>query len=52
LSATTITRLKADWWDDYERWSKRDLSARRYVYFWEDCVYFTPRMERIVNVCW
>jgi len=33
LSATTITRLKADWWEDCERWSKRDLSARRYVYF-------------------
>jgi len=32
LSASTITRLKADWWDDYERCSKRDLSARRYVY--------------------
>ena len=45
LSASTITRLKADWWDDYERWSKRDLSARRYVYFWADGVYFTPRME-------
>jgi putative transposase len=45
LSATTITRLKADWWDDYERWSKRELSARRYVYFWADGVYFTPRME-------
>ena len=33
LSASTITRLKADSWDEYERWSKRDLSARRYVYF-------------------
>ena len=22
LSATTITRLTADWWDDYECWSK------------------------------
>jgi len=33
LSASTITRLKADWWDEYERWSNRDLSARRYVYF-------------------
>ena len=42
LSASTITRLKADWWDDYERWSKRDLSARRYVYFRADGVYFTP----------
>ena len=45
LSASTITRLKADWWDDYERWSKLDLSARRYVYFWADGVYFTPRMD-------
>ena len=45
LSATTITRLKADWWEDYERWSKRDLSARRYVYFWADGVYFSPRMD-------
>ena len=45
LSASTITRLKADWWDDYERWSKRDLSARSYVYFWADGVYFSPRME-------
>lgn len=45
LSATTITRLKVDWWDDYEHWSKRDLSARRYVYLWADGVYFTPRMD-------
>jgi len=45
LSASTITRLKADWWQDYERWSKRDLSARRYVYFWADGVYFSPRMD-------
>ena len=45
LSATTITRLKADWWGDYERWSKRDRSTRRYVYFWADGVYFTPRMD-------
>ena len=45
LSASTITRLKADWWDDYERWSKRDLSARRHVCFWADGVYFTPRLD-------
>jgi len=45
LSASTITRLKADWWDDYERWSKRDLSAQRYVYFWADGVYFSPRTD-------
>ncbi len=45
LSSTTISRLKADWWDDYERWQKRDLSTRRIVYVWADGVYFQPRME-------
>ena len=44
LSATTISRLKADWWADYERWQRRDLSARRFVYVWADGVYFRPRM--------
>ena len=45
LAASTIGRLKAVWWDEYEAWQKRDLSARRYVYFWADGVYFSPRME-------
>jgi len=45
LSATTITRLKAAWADAYERWLRRDLSAKRYVYFWADGVYFQPRLE-------
>ena len=45
LSSTTISRLKADWWEDYERWQKRDLSARRVVYVWADGVYFQPRMD-------
>ena len=44
LSSTTISRLKADWWDEYDRWQRRDLSARRFVYIWADGVYFRPRM--------
>lgn len=44
LSSTTISRLKAHWWDEYERWQRRDLSARRFVYVWADGVYFRPRM--------
>src|SRR5210317_169237 len=44
LSSATISRLKADWWEDYERWQKRDLSTRRFVYIWADGVYFRPRM--------
>ena len=45
LSATTITRLKVTWAEDYEQWQRRDLSARRYVYFWVDGVYFQPRLD-------
>jgi putative transposase len=45
LSSSTITRLKATWWDDYEAWRKRDLTGKRYVYFWADGVYFNPRLD-------
>ena len=45
LTASTIGRLKAVWQDEYEAWQKRDLSARRYVYFWADGIYFSPRMD-------
>lgn len=44
LSSSTISRLKADWWEEYEGWQRRDLSARRFVYIWADGVYFKPRM--------
>ena len=29
LSAKTVTRLKANWWSEYEAWEKRDQPARR-----------------------
>ncbi|EDM70645.1 Putative transposase, Mutator family protein, partial [Roseobacter sp. AzwK-3b] len=32
LSSSTITRLKATWWEEYEVWRKRDLKSKRYVY--------------------
>ena len=44
MSSSTITRLKASWWEEYEAWSKRDLKIKRYVYMWADGVYFTPRL--------
>ena len=34
LSASTISRLKSTWWDEYEVWRKRDLAGKRYVYIW------------------
>jgi putative transposase len=45
LSPAVITRLKADWAGEYERWQRRDLSTRRYVYLWADGVYLQGRME-------
>ena len=45
LSSSTITGLKAVWWEEYETWRKRDLKTRRYVYIWADGVYFTPRLD-------
>ncbi len=32
LSPAVISRLKGEWEGEYQRWQKRDLSARRYVY--------------------
>ncbi len=45
LSSSTITRLKATWWEEYQNWRKRDFKARHYVYLWADGVYFTPRLD-------
>jgi transposase-like protein len=45
LSASTIARLKEAWSDEHARWSKRDLSAKRYVYFWVDGIHVQARLE-------
>ncbi len=45
LSPAVISRLTAEWQGEYERWQRRDLSARRYVYVWADGVFLQARME-------
>ena len=45
LSASTIGRLKEAWSEEHARWSKRDLSAKRYVYFWVDGIHVQARLE-------
>ena len=45
LSPGVISRLTAGWQEDYDRWQRRDLVARRYVYIWADGVYLQARME-------
>lgn len=45
LSASTITRLKEIWHDEYQAWSKRSLAGKQYVYMWADGVHFNIRLE-------
>src|SRR6516165_3988101 len=45
LSATTITRLKAIWEQEYQEWNQRSLAGKEYVYVWADGVYFNIRLE-------
>jgi transposase-like protein len=45
LSPAMISRLTAEWKEEYTRWQRRDLSARHYVYAWADGVYLQARME-------
>lgn len=49
LSATNICRLKRVWEDEWKDWSRRDLSARHYVYVWADGIYFNVRLEDTAN---
>ena len=45
LSATTVVRLKEVWRREYETWSKRDLSGKRFVYIWADGIYSNVRLD-------
>lgn len=45
LSASSISRLKAQWEAECEKWRKLDLSKKRYVYFWADGIYCGIRGE-------
>jgi transposase-like protein len=45
LSAKTISRLKSKWQDEYKIWNQRDLSGKKYVYWWADGIYSNVRMD-------
>ena len=46
LSAGTISRLKGIWEEEYNQWTKRDLSNKNYLYLWVDGIYCNVRMDR------
>jgi len=39
LSANVVCRLKEEWAEEHRRWSGRDLSETRYVYWWVDGIH-------------
>ena len=45
LSPKNIERMKERWIHEYDEWTHRDLSQKRYVYFWADGIYFTTRLS-------
>lgn len=45
LSPANVGRMKEAWRREWQDWSKRDLSGKRYVYCWADGVYFNVRLE-------
>jgi len=44
LSAASVTRMTEVWQGEFEDWSKRDLTGKRYVYVWADGIYFGCRL--------
>src|SRR4051794_20650713 len=46
LSATTITRLTAQWQDDAAAFGKRSLAESDYVYLWVDGIHLKVRLEQ------
>lgn len=51
LSATTITRLKESWHQDFEVWNRRRLEDKRYVYIWADGIHFNIRLGEDERMC-
>jgi putative transposase len=45
LSANVVSRLKAQWADEWKQWDKRDLSTARWVYWWVDGIHTGARSE-------
>ncbi len=45
LSASVVSRLKAQWKAEYETWRGRRLDKDRWVYWWADCIYSGLRTD-------
>jgi len=46
LSPCSLNRLKEEWEREYQKWKSQDLSAKKYVYWWADWIYFKVRESK------
>lgn len=51
LSPNVVSRLKAEWADEYVAWMKRDLSSSGYVYWWADGIHTAVRAQDDPRQC-
>jgi putative transposase len=51
LSPAALGRLKAPWSEEYQGWTRRDLSDRQYAYWWVDGLYTTLRESDDPRLC-
>jgi putative transposase len=49
LSPNVVVRLKEQWGQEYDQWSRRDLSEKQYVYVWADGIHVNVRLENEAN---
>ena len=49
LGPNVVVRLKEQWGQEYDQWSRRDLSEREYVYVWADGIHVNVRLENEAN---
>ena len=46
LSASTVSRLKSEWANEYQHWRETPLDEDRWVYIWTDGIYSGLRSEK------
>ncbi len=51
FSATTVTRLKESWEQDFKAWNTRNLTGKKYVYIWVDGIHFNIRLGEQDRQC-
>lgn len=51
LSSNVVSRLKAQWSEQWQQWDRRDLSSARYVYWWADGIHTGVKSEGANGQC-